>query len=58
MPANKRPRELIERNADIADYGEKDQRGAYSEPLAIAGEKVNVDDLPPLTEADKPKPSR
>jgi hypothetical protein len=33
---------------DVGDWGEKDIRGAYSGPLNIAGERVDVDQLPPF----------
>lgn len=42
------------RGDDIGDWGEKDQRGAYSGPLRIAGEQVDLDSLPPLSDNDKP----
>jgi hypothetical protein len=56
MPASRKPaRELIERNSDISEFGEKDQHGAYSEPLNIAGEKVDIEQLPALHSVDEPK---
>jgi hypothetical protein len=39
--------------SDAADFGEKDVRGAYSGPLNIAGELVDVEKLPPFGEIDK-----
>jgi hypothetical protein len=54
MPPGKRPRELIERNSDISEWGEKDVRGAYDGPLNIAGEQVDLDDTPGLSDNDTP----
>lgn len=31
---------------DVGEWGDKDTRGAYSTPLKIAGELVDVDKLP------------
>jgi hypothetical protein len=42
----KRPRELIERNSDPAEWGEKATHNAHSSPLRIAGESVSVSSLP------------
>lgn len=47
--------ELIERNSDVGEWGEKDVRGAYDGPLEIAGEKVDLDQTPALSENDRPK---
>ena len=51
-----RPRETIERLSDVGEWGEKDVRGAYSSPLRIAGELVDVEKLPPLGDVDRLPP--
>lgn len=54
----KRPRELIERNSDPAEWGEKSTDDAYDGPLNIAGEEVDVASLPrfgPEPASDKRK---
>lgn len=48
-------REVITRSTDVGEFGEKDQRGTYDGPLNIAGELVDVDGLPAVSENDKPK---
>lgn len=41
-----KPRVLIERNTDAAEWGEKPTDDAYDGPLNIAGEQVDVSSLP------------
>lgn len=56
-PGMKKGDVLIERNSDISEWGEKEDRGSrdYQEPFMVAGEAVDLDKLPPLSENDKPK---
>jgi hypothetical protein len=58
MPAHQRPGELIERNPDPAEFGEKAADNAYSGPLTIAGERLDVESPAVWTRAELERPRR
>ena len=51
-------RELIERPSDVAEWGEKEDRGSadYQEPFKVAGETVDLSSLPKFG-SQKPRSS-